>query len=182
MNIFYLDTNPELAAQYQCDKHVVKMILESAQLLSTAHRVLDGQESRELSPGGRNLKVWKHPNKNMDELLYKASHVNHPCAIWCRTSIPNYTWLYLHFVALCNEYTFRYNKLHLSDTKLKNVLKTYPNNLKSNVWTEPHQAMPDEYKNVNSVVAYRNYYIFDKSEIAVWNNGRLPPDWYLQGK
>ena len=43
MNIFYLHENPEICAEYHCDKHVVKMILETAQMLSTAHRIIDGE-------------------------------------------------------------------------------------------------------------------------------------------
>ena len=89
MNIFYLARDPEIAAQMMCDKHVVKMILESAQMLSTAHRVLDGDE---------------YANSHG---LYKMAHKNHPSTIWVRSSVKNYMWLYDHMIALMNEYTHR---------------------------------------------------------------------------
>ena len=78
MNIFYLHKDPVIAAQMSCDKHVVKMILESAQLLSTCHRVQDGTEWYDKTANGRRIKRWKHPNKNIDALLYKAGWVKHP--------------------------------------------------------------------------------------------------------
>ena len=96
MNIFYLDRDPVVAAKMHCDKHVVKMILESAQMLSTAHRVLDGDEYAD------------------ERGLYKMAHKNHPSTIWVRTSTDNYMWLNRLFGALCKEYTYRYNKQHSS--------------------------------------------------------------------
>ena len=97
MNIFYLDRDPQIAAQMMCDKHVVKMILESAQMLSTAHRVLDGDE---------------YADKNG---LYKKAHVNHPSSEWVRCSYQQYKWLYDHMVALMEEYTYRYGKHHATE-------------------------------------------------------------------
>ena len=79
MNIFVLDEDPQVAAQMMCDKHVVKMIVESAQMLSTAHRVLDGEQYTELSANNRRIKRWKSRHKLFEEMLYKASFVGHPC-------------------------------------------------------------------------------------------------------
>jgi hypothetical protein len=94
MNIFYLDHDPEQAAQYHCDKHVVKMILESAQLLSTAHRVLDGVVVQGKSVSGlRNVKRWRLDNE-FDSVYYSASHINHPSAVWVRASPYHYNWLH----------------------------------------------------------------------------------------
>jgi len=109
MNIFYLDKSPVLSARYQCDKHVVKMILESAQLLCTAHRVLDYTLTSE------------HDSKG----LYKSTHKNHPSAIWARSGYEQYSWLYHHFIALGNEYEYRYHKKHLTIIKLKEPLSLY---------------------------------------------------------
>ena len=111
MNIFYLSPCPKQSAKDQCDKHVVKMILESAQMLCTAHRFLDSSE-------------WA------DEAgLYKMAHKNHPSSIWVRSSVHNYTWLYVHMVALMNEYTNRYGKHHATE-KLSfawaSTLKKFP--------------------------------------------------------
>jgi hypothetical protein len=159
VNIFYLDRNPVTAAQAMTDKHVVKMILESAQLLSTAHRVLDGIPTVVLSKSGARLTRYAHSN----DLLYKSTHVNHPSAIWVRQSVPNYEWLYRHFCALCDEYTRRYTKVHATDQRLRSVLATLPTALSSDQPTVMPCAMPDQYKyEGNPVLAYRHYYVKEK--------------------
>ena len=176
MNIFVLDEDPVLAAQYHCDKHVVKMILESAQLLSTAHRVLDGDLGHKFSKSGAKLKDYILPDARQD-LLYKASHTNHPCALWVRETDCNYMWLCALFLALGDEYTYRYNRIHLSIGKLADILLCLPNNIKQGLCTPFVQAMPDECKNADVVTAYRTYYKTHKSEIATWTK-RSTPDWY----
>ena len=101
MNIFYLDNHTHRCAKQHCDKHVVKMIIEYAQLLSTAHRVIDGIEYTDLSKNGRKIKRWKMvKNSNMEETLYKAAMVNHPSAVWVRQSSRHYQWLYRLFMWL----------------------------------------------------------------------------------
>jgi hypothetical protein len=117
MNIFILDINPQIAAQSQCDKHVVKMILESVQMLSTAHRVLDGRMTIKKSKSNRNVKTWLLDDYR-ETLLYKSAHVNHPCSIWCRESAVNYYWLLSHVKALCDEFHYRFNKVHKSGSLL----------------------------------------------------------------
>jgi hypothetical protein len=94
MNIFYLDENYETAAKQHLDKHVVKMIIEYAQLMSTAHRVIDGTQWYDKTAAGRRIARWEHPNSEQDQILYKASHINHPSGIWARESFSNYMWLY----------------------------------------------------------------------------------------
>jgi hypothetical protein len=166
MNVFYLDPNPYTAAEMQCDRHVVKMILESAQLLSTAHRELDGD-------------AWADKVN-----LYKATHKNHPSAIWCRASIDNYRWLYQHFIALCHEYTYRYKKEHLSYTKLAAVLFFIPSNLTTTGFTEPTPAMDDEYKRENALESYRYYYANAKSvnDWFCYNKSRSAPEFIKEYK
>ena len=105
MNIFYLHKDPVVCAPLHCDKHVVKMIIEYAQMLSTAHRMLDGKEYIDAS-SGRRIRRWRHPNSNMDGVLYKASHINHPSAIWVRASVNNYQWTLRLWQQLCFEYTY----------------------------------------------------------------------------
>ena len=129
MNIFHVDTDPKICAEQMCDKHVVKMVIETAQLLSTAHRVVDGEEYKGKTKSNRNIKRWLHPDAEMETKLYKACHVNHPSTIWTRETSSNYEWLYTHFVALCDEYTHRYGKVHMTDTKLRNTLSRTPRNL-----------------------------------------------------
>lgn len=165
MNIFYLDSSPRKAAQYHCDKHVVKMILEYAQLLSTAHRVLDGN-----NVGGK----WVHPT--LDDVLYKATHVNHPSSIWVREGWFNYMWLYDLFLNLGSEYAARYGKIHATSTKLENVLKTAPNNIPF-AWTKLKPAVGREVSEDEDLVeVYREYYQ-TKSFLMTWKNLN-PPEWY----
>jgi len=122
MNLFYLHENPITAARLQCDKHVCKMPTESAQMLSTVHRMVDGKMYRAPSKSGRMMiQKWSHPE--YDDILYGAVHMNHPCTAWTRKTVENYMWHYEHFVALCEEYTYRYGKEHLSYTKLNDILK-----------------------------------------------------------
>lgn len=156
MNIFYLDNNPEICAEYHCDKHVVKMILECAQLLSTAHRVLDNSE---------------------DERLYKATHVNHPCSIWVRECDANYFWTYILLTYLCDEYTLRYNKIHKCETILE-ILENIPKNIPKGKITKRPICMPDEYKvDEDPIICYRAYYNGDKAKFAKWKLGNIP-EWF----
>ena len=165
MNIFYLDRDPVVAAQMMCDKHVVKMILESAQMLCTAHRVLDG-------------------DKYADKMgLYKLAHKNHPSTIWVRSSELNYRWLWEHYVALMNEYTYRYGKTHAT-SKLRNALDKTPDNmppiqLTDTPFTDPPQCMPAYCKGDDTVKAYQTYYIVEKSGFAKWTN-RVPPKFFME--
>jgi hypothetical protein len=180
MNIFHLDKDPIAAAQMMCDKHVVKMIVEYAQLMSTAHRVLDGELYLDKTKNGRNIKRWRVDGAAQERLLYKASHVNHPSNIWVRENNNNYRWLYKHFRALCKEYTHRYGKVHMTEEKLKGQLWFSPRNINQvGKMTEFAQAMPDDCKMRDAVEAYRKYYIKEKSYMAKWTN-RAVPNWFSQ--
>ena len=159
MNIFYLHSDPVTCAEWHCDKHVVKMILEYAQLLSTAHHEVDGK-----------------PSVN----CYKSTHRNHPSAVWARTNCKNYRWLWRLLDATATEYTHRYNKVHA--TKLKGIvdsLKSCPYELQEGSSMTPMpQCMPDEYKVDNDPIqGYRNYYLNDKAYMAKWTN-RKQPEWW----
>ena len=159
MNIFYFDECPIISAEAQPDKMLVKMPLETAQMLCTAHRELDGDEYAD-SNG-----------------LYKRAYWNHPCTIWARESFDNYRWLYKHFIALGDEYKHRYGREHASITKLKDALYFHPDNIEDKGLTPVAQAMPEEYKNENPIVAYRNYCINEK-HYAKWERGRDKPHWW----
>lgn len=176
MNIFFLDKNPRVAAKMHCDKHVVKMILETAQLLCTAHRVLDGEEYID-SSSGRKIKRWK-VDENRDDILYKATHINHPSAKWVRESKENYDWTFSLFHSLTNEYFYRYGKHHKCEGLHYHLIDT-PKNISNNSFTEPPQAMPDYCKvENNSVQAYRNYYINEKSRMLNYTK-RNKPNWII---
>lgn len=168
-----LDYDPRQSARFHNDKHVVKMILESAQLLSTAHRVLDGTRL-ETKRNGRKYIQYNLPT-DMDS-IYKATHVNHPSAIWVRESAENYQWLFQLFIALLAEFQFRRNKMHKCDF-LVNQLSNLPRNIPKIKMTPIRQAMPDEFHHEDGVTAYRNYYIRGKSHLAQWTK-RKQPDWY----
>ena len=175
MNIFYLDSNVNKCAEYHNDKHVVKMILEYAQLLSTAHRVLDGKEYIDAS-SGRKMKRWELPESGMESILYKATHINHPSAVWVRQSNNNYNWLVCLFQSLLTEYTHRYGKIHSCD-RLVYWLRKPPVNIPVGYFTQPTPAMPDEYKDPCSIVSYRNYYIGAKKRMANWKKRPIPEWW-----
>lgn len=178
MNVFYLDKQPTDCARFHVDKHVVKMNVEYAQLLSTAHRVLDGELWYDKTANGRSIKRWRHTDQWRDDILYKASHVNHPSNIWCRASKDNYDWLYQLFLATLDEYTYRYGKVH-GCAKMVHVLRDAPQNIPDVGFTQPTPAMPDQYKTSDAIQAYRQYYIGEKSGFAVWKN-RETPAWFLE--
>lgn len=153
MNIFILDRDPAIAASYQCNKHVVKMILETAQMLCSP-----------FDPG---------------TAPYKRSHFNHPCSVWARHTRANFDWLVTHGLALCSEYESRYSKTHKSKAIIEwcrdnaNTL-TFP----SEGLTEFAQAMPDECRRPDPVDAYRTYYLVHKRDFAKWPEGKKP-SWYI---
>jgi len=156
MNIFILDPTPTLAAQYQCDKHVVKMTLETAQLLSTA--------------------IWLSGGIG----LYKPTHTKHPCSIWAAASKQNFNWLVSHGVALAEEYRFRYGKTHACEKIISESAQQA--SLFSNAGLTPFaQAMPDSCKDTDPVKAYRRYYIRSKASMAKWTK-RNKPDWFVVKK
>lgn len=163
MNVFFLDRDPVKAAQAHCDKHVVKMVLETAQLLSTAVRTC--------SPFGL--------LKETDEVLYKPTHVNHPCAVWVRSSTGSFVWTTNLFRALSAEYTFRYGKIHKSSA-LSRFFDPVPAGIPwVPEWVEPPLCMPDEYKDGidgDPVKSYRNYYRDGKKSLHSWKI-RGAPDW-----
>lgn len=142
MNIFYLDSDPVKAAEQHYNKHVVKMILEAAQLLCTAHHI----------EGDGNVP-------------YKKTHMNHPSAVWVRSSVSNYMWCYNYMLALGDEYTKRYRKNHLTISKCKEILSNVPSKIAQFAFFEPPQCMPDEYKMANTVQGYKKYYEFGKAHL-----------------
>ena len=179
MNIFYLHKDQQECAKLHTDKHVVKMILEYAQLLSTAHRMLDGVEAKELTLAGRRITRWKLES-SLDSVLYKSTHANHPSAVWTRASKQNYLWLANMLVELCKEYTHRYGKTHKveRDGLCFILLNNIPKNIPDVEFTEPTPAMPDQYKvSGNSIRSYINYYVGAKQHLASWKK-REKPEWY----
>jgi hypothetical protein len=185
MNIFYLSHDQREAVKFHNDRHVVKMIVEYAQLLSTAHRVVDGKMKIVVNDNGRKGKVWELSDSR-EHKLYKATHVNHPSNIWTRESKENYLWLYELWVELIAEWKYRYDhpisKSHAAERQLKDALCNAPNGIISKGFTEMPQAMGEEFMiKGNSIEAYKNYYIKDKQHLASWKK-RGAPDWYVFDK
>ena len=151
MNIFYLDKDPETCAQMHCDQHVVKMIVEYGQMLSTAHRVCGKQ----------------------DDVFYKVAHLNHPSCKWVRAHLNNYLYTRNLFMFLCIEYTMRYDKIHKTQQRLLDALYDPPSSIPAGESVIP-QCMPDAFKDADPIKAYRNFYRLDKSRFATWNNVQTP--------
>ena len=181
MNVFVLSECPRESARMMCDKHIPKMIIEAAQMLSTAHRMHDGYMEKRLSKSGKRMvKAYPHHNSNLDGVLYKAVHHYHPCTVWTMASKANYNWHYEHFLELCSEFTYRFKKEHLTYTKLRDVLKAATTNIPDIELTEFPQAMshyPQCMVDGNPIQAYRNYYHVAKG-FAKWVKGREAPSWW----
>lgn len=165
MNIFVLDSHPETAAQMQCDRHVVKMVLETAQMLCTVINEMGGSAP------------------------YKSTHVNHPCSVWARKSLGNFLWLYDHGMALAKEYTTRYGKVHKAEAVIQECMfLSYQQEFPDPGPEDPcgldvtpfALCMPDEYKSDNVVESYRRFYIGEKAGFARWNKTRSAPQWWQQ--
>ena len=206
MNIFVLDNDPKLAAQAHLDKHVVKMIIEYAQLLSTAHRLRDGRFEVHQGPNTKPKKFWLLGNERVVEkefihehvdeeaceivnlyeyklvienpVCYSLSHQNHPSAVWARESDANYRWLAALFQETSLEYTHRYGRMHKTWIDLKDFLMTPPKNIPAGDLTPFAQAMGEEFKvHDDAVLAYQNYYVGAKAAFARWTN-RPTPAWF----
>lgn len=159
MNIFYLHTSPQKAAQMMCDKHIIKMILESIQLLWSCHYSVNEDLSH--------LKLTIVP--------YRKTHFNHPSAVWVRTDVSHYVWLVLHVKELHNVYYQHFGqKMHKSYPHILFLEENVPP-LENEYFQQPPQAMPDEYKQRLSQLAYREYYIHSKKDILSYRCSRILP-------
>jgi hypothetical protein len=156
MNIFVLDTDIEKCAKYHADQHVIKMILESTQMLCT---VL---------------------NQNGIPAPYRSTHVKHPCTLWAGVSLENWQWLRSLALNLNREYRYRFGRHR--DHASAAVARELPRPpIKNRGLTEFAQAMPDEYKYPGDAVrAYRRFYIAEKATFATWTK-RPIPDWFRTG-
>ena len=157
MNIFFLDKDPDLSAQYLCDKHIPKMLLESAQMLSTA--------------------VQTHTGKV--DYLYKSAYPNHPMTKWVGLNKGNFDWAFKNANCIGQEYFKRFDKMHKSSKILLNILSNnHREYIPTGKFTEPPQCMPDEYKDKDYVTAYRKYYQGAKKYFAKWERGVTAPEWW----
>lgn len=196
MNVFYLDSDARKSAAYMCDKHIVKMCVESAQMLSTAHRLLDGKElTFEKLHNGKNVKKTLHvfDGENVDfvelELdgkmkhrwivtnpkCFAVAHAKHPSTIWTMQNRANYMQHFEIFRAMMDEYIVRYQKIRTGLEKMsEEIFSSAPKNITEGPATPPPQAMPEKYKCEDTVEAYRRYYAGDKWKFCKWKHGNLP--------
>jgi hypothetical protein len=156
LNIFFLDKDPLSCARYHGDKNLIKAVLESSQLLESSH--VFHQHETPYSTGKRG---W----------------VNHPCAKWVRESLANYLWLSDLGEELCEEFSVRYGHEHSYAPRFK-YYKENPPGLEDKGWTEPYQAMPEDCRSGDVVLAYRDYYKKHKASFATWKNREIP-EWFL---
>lgn len=183
MNIFFLDTDIKKSAQYHCDKHVVKMILEQNQILcSVIYRnsgILSKKDYLNNLPE-LETKYESFPRRKDDGSvsLYGIGFIHHGCTTWTSKSKANFDWVIEHNLALCDEYNYRYGKHH-SGKKITEWVKSLNfDKFDSTEFTFPYLAMPDEVKIENDYVAsYRNYYINNKKGFATWKIREIP-DWW----
>lgn len=175
MNIFYLDPDPRVAAEYHCDKHVVKMIVESIQMLSnpyyTQHNITN---LKNLTKNDiENIEnTWKTLPR---EKPYRISFIHHPSSKWVMASSQHWEWLLCLAIELSFQYFSRYEKPHSCYNKLL-WMKANPPKMEDNGFTQPPQAMPEKYKSPDSVASYQAYYVGEKSGFATWKNKQ--PNWY----
>ena len=163
MNIFFLDKTPELSAEMLCDKHIPKMLLESAQMLSTAVRKYE--KETDTTP--------------LAKPIYKSAYPNHPMTKWVGETKGNFEWALENAIYIHEEYRFRFNKNHKSYDVISNIINNnYINDIPDGFFKEPPQCMPNEYKDNNYVTAYRNYYKGEKEYFAKWEKGRQQPEWW----
>ena len=149
MNIFMLDSSMDKCVKYHCDKHIVKMPLETTQMVCTiAHRYF-------IPP-------------------YLPVHAKHPCTLWGGMNKRNFHWLLMFGFALCKEYTFRYGRTHDCEKVLYEAGYECLHYVPHGEYTDPPQAMPDEYKHPDVIEAYRRYYYFEKSRFAKWTKRPKP--------
>jgi hypothetical protein len=149
MNIFYIDSNPIVAAQQLSDPHIRKMQIESAQMCCTAH--------------------WSVGS----EAPYKKAHFNHPSTKWTRESIHHYVWLVEHGLEICREFILRYGKHHKTQDVLEWLQANKPN-LPDNGFIAPPLCMPDQYKKDDAIDAYRNFYVKDKLAVKKLDWKKIP--------
>ena len=153
MNIFFLDKKPSVAAEHQCDRHVVKMILETTQMLCTAYQKKHGIKSD----------------------LYKPAYPWHPMTIWVGETKANFKWAWELAFSLSIEYVIRYGKFHKCNFIISKFNEYYCEWLNwDGDFTTPPLCMPDKYKTDDFVESYKNYYVGEKKSFAKYKSGNIP--------
>lgn len=181
MNIFVLDLDPTLCAEYHCDKHLNKLLTEHNQILgSIAYTARGIGRKKDITPEFLEKTFVGFPRKDEEGKTkpYGIAYANHPCTRWAGESMQNYLWLCNLTLRMCDEYTKRYGRKHAGEDICRWYYSNMPATLPMLQMTSFAQAMPDECKNPDPVVAYRDYYIKHKKPIAKWAHSKTP-DWFV---
>lgn len=185
MNIFRLSDDPAEVARFQCNAHAVKMITESAQMLSTSHRMIDGYSEPRITKTGKVSKRLKYTHPTLDHVLYKSVHETHPCTVWTNMSDSNYMWHYKLFIAMCDEYTYRYGKVHACDRKFRDLFSTPPENIPVGPETPQLLAMNEHPECIfpnDPIKSYRMFYQTKQTRFPMRWTKRDVPDWFVWAK
>ena len=187
MNIFALSRNPVEAAQQMIDKHIIKMPTETCQMLHTNILYMQYVKEHGEEPQLKDLKAFHLATESN---LMKPAMLNHPSTIWARQTYANWNWLYEHGLALCDEYTYRYEKKHGTLDRILDCIPYFDVVFKHNFSKKRLQpvsiAMDDQYRIPNQmeipnwehvIESYRHYYLEGKWRIAEWRKNRRP-EWF----
>lgn len=182
MNRFIIEETPRECAQSHCDKHIVKMPTEEAQMLSTVHRILDGTETRRLSSTGKTMAKYWELEDDREQTLYKAVHPKHPCTLWAMETLGNYRWAYALFEELCEEYSYRYNREHAAYTRLAESLRCAPDNIPKILDVTPMplamKSNPECINHSDVIGSYRHFYATKKERFSLTWKNRDEPVWW----
>lgn len=162
MNIFVLSKNPVQAAEFMCDKHIPKMVVETAQMLACA-LYANGVQEHEMP-------------YTSSGTHYKGGYKNHPCSKWAGKSISNYAWLACHGIELCRQFIIRYKKVHACTDAIVQM-SNMADRIQDGDYTPFHLGMPEQYHDDDAVKAYRDYYMNEKT-FAEWKKGVPKPRWF----
>ena len=183
MNLFYLEEDPETCAQSHCNKHVPKMVVETAQLLCNVHHLLETKDVVKAESEGEGEKEKEKTKKAIPYKYSRSGHTKLAPMQWLLQSKTNYRWAVKLGLALSEVYTQRFGgKRHKTHAVLEWLRENEPENLEDIGFTRPLCAMPDEYKHPdgNPIESYRKYYVYDKHRFACWPDG-MEPKWFTQG-
>jgi len=162
MNLFILDQDPQLSAEYHTDRHIVKMPTETAQMISFVYH---------------DINLWNQEKPSFI-MQFSKTHYNHPCSIWIRESLSNFLYTCIFGLELYKEYQYRYQKLDKHE-RAKNIFEyalKNPPKIEQKGLTEFAKAMDKEYICSDPIESYRNYYRLGKSHLHSWKN-RNKPHW-----
>lgn len=178
MNIFFLDIDPIKCAHYHCNKHIVKMITEHAQMMSMAIWYHDRKQALRLYEKGR---IMNAPPEVTGKPPRTDSHLMHPCTMWVRESRKHFDWLKLMSAEMAHEYYLRFGQFHNPprhhSSYVDCIAHLNSSKIPDSPWESPPQAMPEEFRGPDAAEAYKRLYGLDKIRFARWTVREMP-EWF----